>query len=909
MTKSVASFLELLHGQCAGNTEIRVLPGQRRKVGYPKAVFSDNRPELSDFVARQPPGVNVFFGVATRQGKNGTKKGVLEIPALWADIDFKESNEEEAKARVATFKPQPSIIVESGGGLHLYWLLRSPATNDYARIEQILKALAKALSADPAVTEVARVMRLPGTLNYKYDPPRPVRVVQLHPEKKYQLGDFPTLPPQRRRRNPEARPASSGIALESLLAHCKFLAWCKAHPEKVSEPLWFAMLTNVARLPEKGRELCHELSAGYPGYTREETDRKIDHALKDGYGPHTCAWIREHLDCGEDCGVQAPIVLLKRHLQVGSYLVTKEGFFRLKPGRAGQLLPIRLSNFTARVSKEICLDDGWTPPEIEFVVEGEMEGKKLPHARVKSTEFPGLAWVTKTWGIKAWTAAGWGEKDHVRAAIQQESQDVIRSHIYTHTGWRRLEGSWLYLHGAGAIGPEGPVPEIAVEIGPALRGYSLPPRPPQDPTGPLKASLSLLEVARPHLAIPLLSATYLAPLAEELEIDFLLWFYGTTGCFKSSLAALIQSHFGNFDRTTLPGNWSSTANALERRAFTLKDSLFVIDDYPPSPDPVTAKKLRSTADRLIRALGNRAGRQRLGADLKEARTFQPRSLVVSTGELLPVGRSILARLFPLEIKPGDVDLPNLSKAQQQAKEGIFSRAMAAYLQRLAKSLGEGHLARLKARHGELRLRFNASGHSRIPDVLAWLALGWEMFSDFAGEVGVLDGAKKAELNAQAHEVLGAHSHKHARLISDENPARRFIEVLADLIRAGRVRLEPIIDDGDGIAPMSDEEYWPRPDAPAVGWIDKDRKSLFLIPQVAFEAAAKTARGQDEYLGNRTDVFRALAEEGWIQRGAPTRLTSVRRIRGKRIRVLVLKYDAVFPDEAATAEEPPATEER
>jgi hypothetical protein len=104
---------------------------------------------------------------------------------------------------------------------------------------------------------------------------------------------------------------------------------------------------------------------------------------------------------------------------------------------------------------------------------------------------------------------------------------------------------------------------------------------------------------------------------------------------KSSLAAVFLSHFGDFDRLHLPGAWSSTANQLERRAFVLNDTLFVVDDYVPGgPD---ARELEAKAARLLHAQGNAAGRGRLRADLTERPAFPPRGLIVSTGEERPAG--------------------------------------------------------------------------------------------------------------------------------------------------------------------------------------------------------------------------------------------------------------------------------
>jgi hypothetical protein len=96
------------------------------------------------------------------------------------------------------------------------------------------------------------------------------------------------------------------------------------------------------------------------------------------------------------------------------------------------------------------------------------------------------------------------------------------------------------------------------------------------------ATTDLLRVAPLPITVPLWAAVYRAPLITACPVDFSLWLEGPTGSMKSTLAGLFLAHFGDFDWTHLLGAWSSTANQLERRAFTLKDALFVIDDYAPS---------------------------------------------------------------------------------------------------------------------------------------------------------------------------------------------------------------------------------------------------------------------------------------------------------------------------------------
>jgi hypothetical protein len=75
--------------------------------------------------------------------------------------------------------------------------------------------------------------------------------------------------------------------VDLLLNRCAFIRHCRDDAATLSEPQWYAMISNIARCTN-GPAAVHQLSTPYPGYTVEETDAKIDHALKDT-GPHTCA--------------------------------------------------------------------------------------------------------------------------------------------------------------------------------------------------------------------------------------------------------------------------------------------------------------------------------------------------------------------------------------------------------------------------------------------------------------------------------------------------------------------------------------------------------------------------------------------------------------------------------------------
>ncbi len=96
------------------------------------------------------------------------------------------------------------------------------------------------------------------------------------------------------------------------------------------------------------------------------------------------------------------------------------------------------------------------------------------------------------------------------------------------------------------------------------------------------------------------------------ESDFSLQLVGESGAFKSELAALEQQFFGaGMNRENLPAAWSSTGNALEAVCFHAKDVLVVVDDFAPQGNVADIARYHAAADRLFRAAGNRAGRDRM----------------------------------------------------------------------------------------------------------------------------------------------------------------------------------------------------------------------------------------------------------------------------------------------------------
>jgi len=121
-------------------------------------------------------GRNIYFGVNPRplNKKKRKEKDIRCVICLWSDIDVGENKpfqeKPEALKQIRSFPIKPDIRIGSGGGFHCYWYLNEPVlvNSDEKRQElrQILAGIQKELKAD-TTHDLCRVMRLPGTINWK----------------------------------------------------------------------------------------------------------------------------------------------------------------------------------------------------------------------------------------------------------------------------------------------------------------------------------------------------------------------------------------------------------------------------------------------------------------------------------------------------------------------------------------------------------------------------------------------------------------------------------------------------------------------------------------------------------------------------------------------------------------------
>ena len=516
----------------------------------------------------------------------------------------------------------------------------------------------------------------------------------------------------------------------------------------------------------------------------------------------------------------------------------------------------QLTNFSSEIIADVEVHGGLVDSR-EAELRGVIAGQSY-QISVPTREFGAMTWPLERLGTRAIVAATHGAREHIRKAIQQLSTNITSKRVYLSTGWEMVDGQMVYLHGNGAIGPDGNDPNVTVRLTDRLANYRFEGNPAgEELQKAVRLSLELLDVAPARVMLPCLAAVYRSVLGPS---PFAVELIGRTGSFKTELLALCQQHFGAaMDARCLPANWSSTENALQAQAYYVRDALFSIDDFVVEGNP---ERFYATAARVLRGAGNVSGRGRLTADSTLRRTPYCRGLILMSGEDKPAGESISARLFVIEVGRGDVQLMELTEAQRRARDGVYAGAMAGYLQWVSRNY-QSRVANLPERLNERRQLGGEVYHRRTGDIVAQLLIGWQTFLEFAVAVEAIERERQAELLDLSREVLLQAASDQETINSADDPVKLTLELLRDLFDSGRAHLVDLEDDEE--AP---------PDAEMWGWLPNEHGIL----EKRGERIGRL--GDDGLVRLITTTTAALLQQQAAGAGHPGRLTV--RLLGRRL---------------------------
>lgn len=224
-------FFELLtrHGSFDDSIDFRIIhtPGPKISTVKCELFLPYHKIDEISRIIQEWKDYNIYFGPALRKDHNGTKDGISHIPSLFVDIDFKDISEKEAWEKIKDFPIKPSAIIDTGGGLHIYWWLKEPLfAEEIPQVEKLLKRLSIHFGGDTKATDASHVMRVPGSFNRK--PNRgnaPVRIMELN-DNEIDQSDLDGLLPQ----------IQQTISIEHLEINTSSQMWEKAKKEMSKHP-------------------------------------------------------------------------------------------------------------------------------------------------------------------------------------------------------------------------------------------------------------------------------------------------------------------------------------------------------------------------------------------------------------------------------------------------------------------------------------------------------------------------------------------------------------------------------------------------------------------------------------------------------------------------------------------------
>lgn len=172
--------------------------------GHNRSAFFTRVADAATHAMRESTTREVYVGVALRRdGLDPTHRGrnddVVALLGLVADVDVRGPAHADVKQYAATIDDargmlervalKPTVIVASGHGLQAWWLFERPwvfaDATERERAAAVSKGWHKYLAGlaathgfeIDAVHDLARILRVPGTLNHKLPPAVPVRIL------------------------------------------------------------------------------------------------------------------------------------------------------------------------------------------------------------------------------------------------------------------------------------------------------------------------------------------------------------------------------------------------------------------------------------------------------------------------------------------------------------------------------------------------------------------------------------------------------------------------------------------------------------------------------------------------------------------------------------------------------------
>jgi hypothetical protein len=295
-----------------------------------KNIFFDDLESLACAVESRSDETGVYMALASYgEANQRTQDNAHTLHTLYLDIDCGEAKfkkhpegayptQQEGVLALVEFSKavnfMPSVIVSSGEGLHVYYVLDGDyPTDQVAPVMKQLRALCKlkGLRDDPAcTTDTARVLRPVGSLHSVVDGQERRVSVMKKTKFVHSLDDLSAaialqLPIQQsavasmRNLNDDVLDyPQRSASIEKVARNCAAVAKVRDTMGDVPEPHWRAFIGIAKHCDVDGETAVHKWSEGYVGYSFEETQAKLDNWKTP---PATCEHMALHHKGCDNC--------------------------------------------------------------------------------------------------------------------------------------------------------------------------------------------------------------------------------------------------------------------------------------------------------------------------------------------------------------------------------------------------------------------------------------------------------------------------------------------------------------------------------------------------------------------------------------------------------------------------------
>lgn len=292
---------------------------------YVTTVINDGQPPRQGFFATveelaqavtalDQRGNNTYFAISAFQEKGNRKQDNVRATRIFAlDVDCGVDKPfptwKHGLSALGQFVQQLSLpkplVVHSGNGLHVYWVLEEELEPlEWRPMAEALKAATRQLgfNVDPAVpADSARVLRPVGTTNPKNNAkvrvlidaaPVSVNILQKCLKKFYNITKQQLTPISKLANalvvKQDFPPANATV----ITTKCNQVQWGTQNQANVDEPFWYALL-GIAAHCQNSDATALAWSDQHPDFDANKTLRKLEHWKQSTTGPATCKKFEE----------------------------------------------------------------------------------------------------------------------------------------------------------------------------------------------------------------------------------------------------------------------------------------------------------------------------------------------------------------------------------------------------------------------------------------------------------------------------------------------------------------------------------------------------------------------------------------------------------------------------------------